>query len=166
MGLESTDLVVNSDGTAKFSINIVGTTTMQTYFGNFKCKCSLNAIEYIKSNKEFIEEVGSSSNFGEPEEIAFALIQLKYRLLNWAPFWAIGDSVNINGGHLKDYNVITHVFNICMKAEEEYKDMMKKEYNKVKDKIAEQRDQIIKQRSEKDLEKKEETEKEEINLPE
>jgi len=68
---------------------------------------------------------------------------------------------------LKDYNVITHIFNICMKAEEEYKDMMKKEYNRVKDKVAEQRDQIIKQRAEKDLEKKEETvEKEDVNFPE
>jgi len=154
MRLKDTTLEINSDGMAKFSVNMVGGKTMQTYLGNFKAKCLLNANEYIRANREFMDLIGDSKNLGDPEEIAFALVQLKYRLVDVPPFWQSQNSP-YDGGEIKDYNIITSVFNICMDAEREYEKMMQEDYDKVKEKIKKQREALVKKKEKDESEDKE-----------
>jgi len=149
--MKDTVLSINGDGTATFNISIIGNRTMIPYFGNFKIKCLLNANEYVKANKEFSDQMGLNGSINEAEEISFALIQLRHRLLETPPFWKSENGV-INGGDLEDYNVITHIFNTCMEAEKQYKEMMEENYNKTKEKVEKQRQAILKQNKENETE--------------
>jgi len=171
MSLEGTSLTVNSDGTAKFSVNMVGNKTMQTYIGDFECSCVLSAIDYVNAHKDFVSTIGIANRvLTDPDEVAYALIQLKYRLNKWGPFWST-DGAALNGSHLRDYNVILHINKMCEKAEIEYEKMMKAEYEKTKDKIAKQREEFIKRQMEeaakdKEIKEAEADQDSDVNLPE
>jgi hypothetical protein len=155
MSLDGTDLVVSNDGKAKFKVNVIGNTTMQSYFGDFECECVLSALDYINAHKEYVTYIGETNRaFSEPDQTAFELIQLKYRLKEWAPFWQAKDG-QMNGSHLKDLNVISHIYQICEKAQAEYKNMMKQEYDSVKEKMLAAREKLIEQQLKRAEEEKE-----------
>jgi hypothetical protein len=140
--VKDTNISVNSEtGRATIEImNFVGSKTMNTYMGTFECRCLLPAGEYVKSNRDFVSMVGVSPD-NDATRIAYALIQLKYRLIKKAPFW-ISEGDIMDGSHIEDYNLIMHLHKACMEAEKTYKDMMKDQFDKNKDRLAKQRTAI------------------------
>ena len=140
--MKDTNITVDSEtGRATIEIhNFVGNKTMNMYMGTFECKCLLTASDYIRMNRDFVNMVGASPD-NDPTKIAFALVQLKYRLTKFAPFWKAEDGL-LHGGHIEDYNLITHLYNACLEAEKQYQDMMKEQFEQNKERIAKQRKAI------------------------
>lgn len=115
------------DCTGVFHIQQNGDTTKQTYLGTFKVKCILNPIDFMEADKlyrQLLGEVHPEAAHAHTASIAFALSQLKYRIIEMPPFW---ENKKLGGGHLKDNNIIIEVLNLAMEAEQKYRDMMVKE---------------------------------------
>ena len=110
----------NDDGTAEFNIHLVGDVTQQTYIGKFKVNSVLDPFQILNSGKRYRDLLGVNPAFASETEmnLAFALAQLEYRVINPPPFW--------NNGNLKDLNVIMSVFDLSIQAEEQYRIDQKK----------------------------------------
>ena len=94
------------NGTAVFSINIVGNVERQTYLGTFKVKCVLSPYDFIKADRLYRELLGGTTPevvHAHARSCAFAFSQLKFRIIECPPFW---ENPELGGSHLKDDNVI------------------------------------------------------------
>lgn len=117
---------ISIDGNiATWNINITGD-IQGTYVGIFKFKCYLTPIEQIKANRDYREMIGPNP-LGAPEHetfLAYALCQLKYRVISAPPFW-ISEQGGI-GGNIPDEDVLSAVLSAATDSEVKYRDMLKK----------------------------------------
>lgn len=104
---------------AKFDIAIDGNITKQTYIGKFKVKCLLSPLEEIEADKIYRELLGNNYHLSEDiiKQKAFALAQLKVRIIEYPPFW---ENDYIGGGHLPDSNVLMEVLDKAIEAQEKF----------------------------------------------
>jgi len=115
------------DCTAIFPINEIGDTTRSTYIGAFKVKCILDPMDFMESDKlyrQLLGDVHPENAHEHSSSVAFALSQLKYRVIEVPPFW---ENARLGGGHVKDPGIIISVLNLAMEAEQIYREMMAKE---------------------------------------
>ena len=122
------------DATAKFTINMVGNTHRHTYLGEFKCKCILSPLEHIEADKMYRSLLGDNPIVASEraQNHAFALSQLKYRLIDpIPPFWA----TPVIQGNLDDDNIITFVLNKTFEAETKYIEMKNKEAKEIEERL-------------------------------
>ena len=98
-----------------------------TYKGRFKFKCFLTPMETVDIDREIRALVGDNPAFAseDAESLAFALVQLKYRVLSAPPFWN-SQTARYAGGDIPDINVINRVFAAAIEAEGRYRDNLKK----------------------------------------
>lgn len=110
----------NDEGTAEFQVRLVGDVTQQTYLGKFKVVSVMDPFQILSAGKRYRDLLGVNPAFASETELnlAFALAQLEYRVLDAPPFW--------NNGRLKDLNVIMSVFDLAVEAEEQYRLEQKK----------------------------------------
>ena len=116
--------------TAVFSIHMNGETTQETYLGTFKVKCILDPMDFIDSDKLYRQLLGDTHPENAHEHtlnIAFALSQLKYRILECPPFW---ENKRLGGSHIKDKDVIIGILNKATEAEQIYRQKMAEEAEK------------------------------------
>lgn len=99
-----------------------------TYVGTFKFKCFLLPTERIAANREYREQLGINPTVaGEHESaLAYALAQLKYRILEAPPFWTATLSTSKFAGDIEDENIINSVLAMAMESEFIYRDLVKK----------------------------------------
>jgi hypothetical protein len=98
------------------------------YTGTFKFKCYLDPIEQIRANKEYRDLLGANL-YAVPEHeswLAYALTQLKYRVISAPPFWTSTSGVSGVSGNLPDENIITEVLNAATDSEIKYRNILKK----------------------------------------
>jgi hypothetical protein len=117
---------------AKFEFNIVGKTTKESYMGKFKVKCILSPLEEIEADKTYRDLLGNNYHLADSsiKEKAFALSQLKFRVIEYPPFW---DNDYIGGGHIVDSNVILEVIELAIQAQEKYVEFKEKEMKQRQD---------------------------------
>lgn len=110
----------NDDGTAEFQVRLIGDVTQQTYLGKFKVNSILDPFQILNAGKRYRDLLGVNPAFASETELnlAFALAQLEYRIIEAPPFW--------NNGRLKDLNVIMSVFDLAVEVEETYRIDQKK----------------------------------------
>jgi hypothetical protein len=98
-----------------------------TYTGTFRFKCYLSPLQQIAANREYREILGPNPSFASEHEsfLAYALTQLKYRILSAPPFWASQNPAAF-AGDLADENVIAAVLDAALGAEMKYKSSLKK----------------------------------------
>lgn len=111
---------------AKFNINVLGKFTKQSYIGKFKVKCLLSPLEEIEADKAYRDLLGNNYHLSDEiiKQKAFALSQLKVRLLEAPPFW---ENEVIGGGHVPDTNVILEILDKAIEAQELYIEDKEKE---------------------------------------
>lgn len=105
--------------TAKFSINITGRHSKQTYIGTFRVKCLLSPLEEIAADKRYRDLLGANSHLAQ-ENVrakAFALAQLEQRVIEMPAFW---ENDIIPGGHIQDDNILLDVLDLAISAQEKY----------------------------------------------
>jgi len=97
-----------------------------TFSGNFRFKCFLTPTERIAANREMRALLGEHPMLTPEHEsfLAYALTQLKYRIIKAPPFWNSADSGW--AGDIPDINVITKVLNAAIDVEVKYKEELLK----------------------------------------
>jgi hypothetical protein len=119
------DIKIEGD-VATWDISAVGN-IKGTYIGTFKFRCFLTPLQQISAGREERALVGENFAFAPEHErfMAYALTQLKYRILSAPPFWA---SANPNGniqGDLPDTEIVSLVLGSAIDAEVKYKNEIK-----------------------------------------
>ena len=112
---------IQDDGTAVLIVNRIGSVTGTMYSGKFKVNCVLTAHQIISSGKNYRNMLGTGIAFAEAHEInlAFSLAQMEQRIIKAPDFW--------QGGNLKDADIVVHVLDLAMFAEEEFRKVQKEE---------------------------------------
>lgn len=107
-----------------------------TYRGTFIFKCFLNPTEKIKAGREYRDILGSNPTFASEHEtlLAYALTQLKYRIIKAPPFWSSTLQNSSFEGDIPDENILTIVLDAAITAELKYKEEMKKKREESLDK--------------------------------
>jgi hypothetical protein len=123
------------EGTAVFHINETGNVTRQTYMGTFKVHCILSPLDFVEADKMYREMLGATNPADAHEHarsIAFALSQLKYRIIEEAPFW---ENRRLGGSHIKDDNIIITILNNAIEAEEKFREAKVKEAEEIQQRL-------------------------------
>lgn len=102
-----------------FEINSTGETTGSMYMGKFKVLTVLDPEQKLSAGREYRSLLGPNPAFASDLEanLAFALAQLRHRIVEPAPFW--------NGGRVKDENIILEVLDKALAVELFYRDEIK-----------------------------------------
>jgi uncharacterized coiled-coil protein SlyX len=127
-----------TDSLAKFTVNTIGDSTKETYMGTFKVKCLLTPVDHISSDRLYRELLGNNPILAseKAQNLAFALSQLKFRVVEYPPFWTDPESPNLPGGHIVDQNVIVEVLNQAIDAEDKYLEKNNERLKEMQDRIA------------------------------
>lgn len=118
MADESLNMIIDGT-TANWDMRVEGDIA-GTYAGTFKFRCYLTPMQKIAANREMRELLGSHATMAPEHEanLAFALTQLKHRIVSAPPFW---NSVTSGmAGDLPDANVILAVLDAAYVAELKY----------------------------------------------
>lgn len=126
----------------------IGERNNDTLMGVFKFKTVMTPIDHLKADRLYRELIGSVNPHlasQEAKNYAFALSQLKYRILESPSFFKNDE---IDGGHL-DSNVLIELINLAIESEEEYqqhqddkvKKMQEMLANRIKKKVIVQEDE-------------------------
>jgi hypothetical protein len=89
-----------------------------SYKGVFEFRCFLNPIQYIAADREYRDLIGKNPALSDPhaDSLAYALTQLKYRVLKAPPFWNAEDGI-IAGGAVPDREIISLILSAATEAE-------------------------------------------------
>lgn len=107
---------------AKWQIAAVGE-IQGTYAGEFIFRCYLSPSQQIAANREYREMLGVNPTMaGEHETfLAYALSQLKYRIISAPPFWTSTAQINGFNGDLPDEDIITQILDAAIHAQLKFK---------------------------------------------
>jgi len=113
-------ITLHDDSLASFNLNTIGTSTKNTYIGQFKVKTILSPMEFIKADRLYRELLGPNLHYASSrvQNYAFALSQLKFRIVEFPPFW---EDRELNGSHIKDDNIALEIMELAAESEELYR---------------------------------------------
>jgi len=120
---------------AEFDYQGIGERTQQTYLGTFRAKCIISPMDHIKADRLYRELLGTVNPHlasKETQNFAFALSQLKVRLVDFPDFFK---NKELNGSHL-DSNVLIDIINKSIDAQEEYKEQLDERLKNMQDMLA------------------------------
>lgn len=125
LSLQRSDLLIEGN-TATWDMRLEGD-IQGTYAGAFRFKCYLSPLQQIAANREYREIMGPNPTFASEHEsfLAYALTQLKYRIMTAPPFWASQSPATL-AGDIADENIISAVLDAALGAEIKYKSQLKK----------------------------------------
>lgn len=125
MAEERDDIKIDGN-TATWDINTVGS-IMGTYIGTFRFRCFLSPLQQISAGREERELIGVNMSLAPEHEkfLAYALTQLKYRIVSAPPFWA-SSNMNSLQGDIPDEEVISMILSAAIDAEAKYKNDIRK----------------------------------------
>lgn len=157
MSEERTDIKFEGN-TAVWECNMHGSVN-GTYIGTFRFRCFLTPLQQIAAGKEHRELLGSNISLAPEHEkfLAFALSQLKQRIISSPPFWG---SANPNGtmeGDIPDEEVVSAILDAAIGAEVKYKVELKKRKEDAIKRAKSVGERIEKQKTEDDSVEKEES---------
>lgn len=121
---------------AYFDYSGVGAKTNETYMGYFCVKCILSPLDYLKADRLYRELIGSVNPHlasKEAQNYAFALSQLKFRVIDDIPEFF--KNRELNGGHL-DSNVLIEIVNLAIEAEEAFQEQQQKKISEMQEMLA------------------------------
>jgi hypothetical protein len=98
-----------------------------TYAGTFRFRCFLTPLQIITAGREYRELLGSNMSLANEHEsmLAWALSQLKQRVISAPPFWNSQADSSLPGD-IPDEEVITTILDAAIASENKYKDQLKK----------------------------------------
>jgi len=123
--LERSDLIIDG-ATATWDMRIDGDIN-GTYVGSFRFRCYLDPLQQIAADRERRELLGNQPLYASEHEsfLAYALTQLKHRIITAPPFWASSSPAQL-AGNIADENIIAAVLDAALGAEIKYKSHLKK----------------------------------------
>lgn len=123
--LERSDIIIEGN-TATWDMRLDGD-IHGTYVGAFRFKCYLSPLQQIAADRERRELLGNQPLYASDHEsfLAYALTQLKQRIVTSPPFWASTSPATM-AGDIADENIIAAVLDAALGAEIKYKSQLKK----------------------------------------
>jgi len=122
-----------NENIAEFKIDVIGEQTAQTYLGEFKTKCILSVGDEIEADKHYRNLLGENLIYAtqDVKELAFALAQLKVRVIESPFFWG-----ELKEGHeSEDRNLVFEVLNKSIEGQAQFLEEKQKVINEKKDKL-------------------------------
>src|SRR5665213_1148730 len=122
---ERPDIKLDGDK-ATWDISAVGN-IRGTYLGTFVFRCFLTPLQQLAAGREERALVGEQFAFASEHErfIAYALAQLKYRIISAPPFWTSANPSGNMAGDLADTEIVSLVLGSSIDAELKYKSDIK-----------------------------------------
>lgn len=100
-----------------------------TYVGTFRARLYLTPLQQLSASRDERALLGVNPALAEEHTafLAYALAQLRYRLVSSPPFWH-GANPNSEGygGDLADESIISLVLDFAISAQEKHKNILKK----------------------------------------
>ena len=122
---EKIDLVIEGN-TATWEINTQGD-ILGLYSGQFRFRCYLTPSQRLSASRDYRELLGPNPSVAlqTDDNLAFALSQLKHRILSSPPFWSSSLATTGIAGDLPDDVVIMKVLDASIEAELRFKAQVK-----------------------------------------
>lgn len=122
--VKSDDIILQGD-IALWEIRLEGTIS-GTYAGIFKFKCYLTPLQQIAAGKEQRALLGELAALAPEHQsfLAYALTQLKYRIVSAPPFWNSVSPSSSYGGDLPDEDILEKVLDAAIRSELKYKEQI------------------------------------------
>ena len=127
--------IIFEDSEAIFPIKTTGSTSMESFSGKFRVRTMLSPLNHIKANKLMRQLLGDHALIADElsRQYAFMLSQLHFRVISGPNWWK--SDTEVDGGHIKDLNVLSEILNKSLQAEEEYREKQKKLFESLQDKL-------------------------------
>lgn len=121
--LNRSDISIEND-VATWTIKDEGA-ILGTYHGTFKFRCYLTPVQQLNAGRDARAALGENSILADQHEtfLAFALSQLKQRVISAPPFW-YGDDSKVPGD-IPDEDILTKILDAAINAEVKYKVQLK-----------------------------------------
>jgi hypothetical protein len=103
-----------------------------TYTGTFRFRCYLTPLQKITAGREQRELLGESRawietpDFEHESFLAYALTQLKQRVISAPPFWSSAGVNKSHEGDLPDEDIVERVLDAAIRSELKFKADLKK----------------------------------------
>lgn len=125
-----------------------------TYTGSFRFRCYLVPSQRLAASREYRELLGPHANLAlnHDDNLAFALTQLKYRVISSPPFWTSSLSTTLMAGDLPDENIIQTILDAAISAELKYKYQLKEKRSEAIQKAKRAAEKLLNERDEEDHE--------------
>jgi hypothetical protein len=125
-----------------------------TYTGIFKFKCFLTPTQQLTAGREYRELLGSNPTLATEHEslLAYALSQLKQRVIQSPPFWNSSLNTSAFAGDVPDENVISAILDAAIGAELKYKKQLKAKRLQAIDKAKKAAERMLKKQEQEDNE--------------
>jgi hypothetical protein len=126
--MAKTKFIFNDDGTVAFKLADVGSRSRTTYEGMFRVKGGLSPFDELSAGRDMRALLGEHGVQALDHEanIAYALAQLRYRVIDAPSFWTEKSRDGFGGADL-DSNIIIGVLNLAVEAEVETNKRIKAE---------------------------------------
>lgn len=100
-----------------------------TYTGTFSFRTWLDPIRQLQAGREFRELLGNLGHQASETEysLAYALTQLKHRVLTSPPFWTSTTPESGMAGNVGDLNILMAVLDSATRAADMFKERIAKE---------------------------------------
>lgn len=130
--MDNNDIIINGN-TATWTMPRVDGELGGTYTGTFIFRCYLDPIRQLQAGKEYRSLLGDLSSQASVAEgqLAFALTQLKHRILSSPPFWSSTLQESGIAGNIGDLNVIGLVLDAAILSESLFKEKIQKEREEI-----------------------------------
>lgn len=125
MAIEENEISIDSQGVASWDLNM-SAPLGGTYQGVFKFRTLLSPLQEIEADRDFRDLLGKNAEFASThiETLAYAVAQLRYRVISGPPFWFDGVS-KFPGSQVKDQEILQAVFEAAAAAELKYRKIIK-----------------------------------------
>lgn len=126
--MENTDITI-SGNIATWTLPLTQGEMLGTYSGTFQFKCYLTPTEILQSGRDYRSLLGSLSEYASEREknIAFSLVELKYRILKAPPFWTSTLQESGFSGNIPDLNILIKILEMAMVSESLFQEKIQKE---------------------------------------
>lgn len=125
------------DNVGIFTISELDQEMNQTLIGEFKVKLTLSPLDILAIDRDYRELLGPVNPLmatGEANDIAFALSQLKHRVLSSPSFWK---GLGFDGGHLPK-NVLYSVLDKSIELQDMFKKQKQDEMEAIQARLIDQ----------------------------
>jgi hypothetical protein len=147
-----TDLVIEGS-TATWTMSNVQGLIGGTYNGTFKLRCFLSPTEELGASRLYRELLGPHASLSSEDEsyLAYALTQLKYRVISAPPFWYTPQQAGEMPGSIPDKNVLLLVLDASARAAAAFQAKMTAERDTVLKKTIQSAEDLIQQEGDEDV---------------
>ena len=142
--MDNNDIVLTGN-TATWTMPLTQGEVLGSYSGTFQFKTFLTPTTMLEAGREYRSLLGNLPEHATDKEknLAFALVELKYRTLKAPPFWSSTLQESGYMGNIADLNIIVMVLEHAMIAESMFQEKLQKERDQLLDRTIKSAEALV-----------------------